>query len=119
MGKIELERVEEGREVKVVDDLIKKSVMNVFGRYFSAKEFDDLVTDFDQGLVVEAGSTTTSSHDADRLPPMTGRAETIRRIDPAEEPAAVAAAIEFVLEGLQLNRRLNRDSVDGKYRYRK
>ena len=119
MGKIELESVEEGREAKVVDDLIKKGVLNVFGRYFNPREFDELVLDFEQGLVVEAGSTTPSSHYTDKLPTMTGMAEMIRRIEPAEEPAAVASAIEFVLEGLHLNRKLNRDSVDGKFRYRK
>ena len=60
-GKIELESVEEGREFKVVEDLIKKAVLNVFGQYYSAKEFDDLIARFEEGLVVEAGGATPSA----------------------------------------------------------
>ena len=117
-GKIEMESVEDGRELKVVDDLVKKAVLNVFGRYFSANEFDDLVIAFGEGLVVETGSTIPSSQYVKTLPLMGNMANMIRRIEPSKKAAAVASAIEFVLEGLHLNRRLNRDRVDGKYVYR-
>jgi magnesium chelatase subunit I len=33
--------------------------------------------------------------------------------DGAEEPAVVASAVEFLLEGLHLSRRLNKDRVPG------
>ena len=36
----------------------------------------------------------------------------------AIEPAAVAAAMEFVLEGLHLGKKLNKDVQAGRYRYR-
>ena len=45
-------------------------------------------------------------------------AEMVRRVEPSEDAAAVASAVEFALEGLHLNRRLNREVVDGKYVYR-
>jgi len=35
-----------------------------------------------------------------------------------ESPAAVASAIEFVLEGLHLSKRLNKDSLAGRATYR-
>ena len=37
--------------------------------------------------------------------------------DDAESPGQVAAAVEFVLEGLHLTRRLSKDSVDGRTVY--
>jgi magnesium chelatase subunit I len=36
----------------------------------------------------------------------------------ATEPAAIAAAIEFVLEGLHLSKKLNKDTQAGGFRYR-
>ena len=117
-GKVELESVEEGREIKVVDDFIKKAVLNTFGRYYNAKEFDDFVVMFDEGLVVETGASVVSSELANRLPELGNISEMIKRVEPSDEVSAVASAIEFLLESLHLNRRLNRDNVDGKYVYR-
>ena len=39
--------------------------------------------------------------------------------DGAEEPAVVASAVEFLLEGLHLARRLNKDRVAGGTVYRR
>ena len=117
-GKIELESVEEGRELKVVNDLIKRAVLNVFGRYFDPEEFEQVLLAFDNGLVVEAGGEVPSSVYSDKLSALGNMAEIVSRVEPSQEAAAVASAVEFALEGLHLNRRLNRDAVDGKYVYR-
>jgi magnesium chelatase subunit I len=118
-GKIELETIEEGREDRVVETLIKKAVANTFARYFSPREFDEVIAEFDQGLVAETGSDIPSEGYPERLSRMANLSEMIRRIEGSSEPAAVASAVEFVLEGLHLNRRLNRDHVGGGYLYRK
>ena len=39
-GKIELETVEEGREPRIIEDLIKKAVLNVFSRYFNVRDLE-------------------------------------------------------------------------------
>ncbi len=118
VGKVEMEGVEEGREAKVVGGLIKKAVLNVFCRYFDAAEFDRVVECFDEGLVVETGSSTPSQEYVKLLPQVADLDGLIHRVEPTKEPAAVASAVEFALEGLHLNRRLNRDAMDGGYAYR-
>jgi magnesium chelatase subunit I len=40
---------------------------------------------------------------------MDGVREAIAKLDVAGSPAGVASGVEFVLEGLHLNRRLNKD----------
>ena len=117
-GKIELESVEEGREAKVVGDLTKKAVLNIFGRYFDVGEFGATVARFEEGLVVEVGSDVPSSAYVDQLASLDNVSELVQRLGPGDEPAALASAVELVLEGLHLNRRVNRDLVDGKYVYR-
>ncbi len=42
-----------------------------------------------------------------------GLAEAVSRLGVDESPAVVASAVEFVLEGLHLHRRLNKDRLAG------
>jgi len=44
-------------------------------------------------------------------------ASAIGRLDAGEPPAGIASATEFVLEGLHLNRRLNKERRGGGVRY--
>ena len=118
VGKIELESVEEGREAKVVDDLIKKAVLEVFNSSFSIGDFGDLVAWFEEGLTVEVGNDIPSSEYVEQLSDLDGLPQLIKRIESSDEPAAVASAMELLLEGLHLNRKINRDPVAGKYVYR-
>ena len=117
-GKLEMESVEEGREYRIVQELIKKAVLNVFGRYFDPAEFDDLLLIFEGGLVVEAGSDVASSKYVDKLGQMGQASVLLARVCDPADPPSVASAVEFVLEGLHLNRRLNREDLAGHYVYR-
>ena len=44
--------------------------------------------------------------------------EMVARIETSADASAVASAIEFILEGLYLNRRLNRDQMAGQIVFR-
>ena len=118
MGKIEMETIEEGREGRLFEEFIKKAVVNVFGRHFNSREFDPLVQKFEMGLTIDAGNEIPSRDYLEKLDEMDGLPEALRGLDVGESPEAVASALEFVLEGLHLNRRLNRDRTEGRYRYR-
>ena len=48
-----------------------------------------------------------------------GLSDAVKRLGATGTPAATASAVELVLEGLHLNRRLNRDAVDGGFAYRR
>ena len=117
-GKLEMESVEEGREAKVVEDLTKRAVLNVFDRHFSVRELEPLVLQFDEGLTVETGSNIRSRSYVKHLKQADGLGEALKKLHAGEGDAAIAAGIEFILEGLHLSRRLNRDRVEGGFRYR-
>ena len=116
-GKIEMESVEEGREYRVIDDLVKKAVLNVFGHYYQARQFADLTERFEDGLTIEAGNDKPSSDYLTGYADMGDAAELIKEIEQSDEAPAIASAVEFILEGLHLNRRLNCDRVGGQYIY--
>ncbi len=77
-------------------------------------------TAFDEGAVVHTGEDVPS---ADYAAPGRGRARRCASRSPAwpaatSRPAVVASAVEFVLEGLHLSKRLNKDAIDGRATYR-
>lgn len=108
-GKIEIEGLGEVREDQIVDKLIQGAVSSVFNRQFSVRDFDRLVLAFDNGLTVDASEMMPSHDYVHQLSHLDGVAEAIGRLDVGGSPAAVASGIEFLLEGLHLNRRLNKD----------
>jgi magnesium chelatase subunit I len=116
-GKIELETVGDVDEDKVLTRLLHRAVLNVFKRTFGEPELAEVVAAFKDGLTLQAADTMPSSEyvrQAHQVPAL--RATTAKL--GATEPAAVAAAVEFVLEGLHLTKKLNKQVEAGRYRYR-
>ena len=110
-GKIEIEGLGEIREDQIVDKLIQGAVAAVFNRYFSVRDFDRLVLAFDNGLTVDASELMPSLDYVHQLSHLDGVSDAIALLDVGKSPAAVASAIELILEGLHLNRRLNKDET--------
>ncbi len=50
---------------------------------------------------------------------MIGLAEVVKEVSDSERPEAIASAVEFVLEGLHVNKRLNKTKTEGKSVYRR
>jgi magnesium chelatase subunit I len=117
-GKIELETLgDEAREDRVVDKLVQRSVVNVFNRHFALSELLPLLERFETGAEAEVGETVPSaSHEllVEQLPELR---RAVSRLDVGESPAGLASGVEFVLEGLHLNRRLNKERRAGGVRY--
>ena len=116
VGKIELESVgDDAPEERIVERLITKALFTTFGRTVDLDELDDVVTAFEDGLVVETGDRVPSRDYVRWMAEIPGLATAVRRLgafdatDGAEEPAMVASAVEFLFEGLHLSRRINKD----------
>jgi magnesium chelatase subunit I len=43
----------------------------------------------------------------------------VAKLGVQNNPASIASAVEFILEGLHLNRKLNKDRMDHRARYRR
>ena len=111
-GKIELETFEEGRESKVTDDLTRRAVLRVFDSYFDVEELEPVVTAFDLGERVEISSEKRASEYPALVAKVDGIEGAVKKLTDDQRPVVVASAVEFVLEGLHLNRRLNCERSD-------
>jgi magnesium chelatase subunit I len=118
-SKIELEGFEETRESKIIDDLTKKAVQNVFNRYYKLADLETLVEQFTEGFSVEVSDIMRAKSYVRNVKEILGLAEAISIIDDSERPEIIASVTEFVLEGLHVNKRLNKTKSEGKTVYRR
>ncbi|MGZ4762913.1 MAG: sigma 54-interacting transcriptional regulator [Ilumatobacteraceae bacterium] len=118
-GKIEIESLEEGRDGLILDNLVKAAVLTVYKERISPDQVREVIAAFEEGVVAHAGEDIASVEEA-RLVEMVPalRAPVLALTGGDESPAAVAAAVEFVLEGLHLSKRLNKDSSGTSATYR-
>jgi magnesium chelatase subunit I len=116
-GKIELETLGEVREEQIVDKLIAHAVVSVFNRHFSVRQFDQLIQAFENGLSVEASDMMPAMDYVHQLSHLEGMRDAVDQLGVGGKPAAVASAVELVLEGLHLNRKLNKGGGAGPARY--
>jgi magnesium chelatase subunit I len=116
-GKIELETLGDAGEDKVFGKLVQRAVLNVFNRAFTTGELDGVVTAFQAGLTIQVSAGMPSAEYVRQIGEVRALQAAVSKLS-ALDPASVAAAVEFVLEGLHLSRKLNKDTQPGHSRYR-
>ena len=118
-GRVEIEALDEGKEEQVLSRIERGAVSAVFSRHFSPSQFDGLVAKFEEGAMLEVGEGIPSRTYIKAIGDLPELAAAMKRLNLADKPESRASVIEFLLEGLHLNKRLNKDEVEGKAVYRR
>ena len=119
-GKIELEYAgEEHTEDEILTALMKRAVRRVFDERVAADEVKSIVEAFDEGWQVEVSDALASNDYLEGLDEIAGLRPLAERLACRSDAPDLAAAIEFVLEGLHLTNRLNKERVAGASRFGK
>ena len=122
-GKIEVEAMEEGHEDEVVAQLVAAATLAVFRRRVTLDDPQAIVAAFHEQVVVHVGDDLPSSAylavlaDVPELEPPTRKLAGPEAAE-SESPALMASALEFLLEGLHLTKRLNKDASGARALYR-
>ncbi|MCP3992283.1 MAG: magnesium chelatase [Actinomycetia bacterium] len=118
-GKIEIESLEEGRDDEVIDHLLRGAILTVFKEKFSPESIRQVIDAFDEDLTMSAGDDLPVSAYAEMVSSTPALAAPLAGLTDDGGSAAVrASAVELLLEGLHLSKRLNKDSVGGRASYR-
>jgi len=117
-GKIEIEALEEGREDRIWQALVAAAVLAVFRRRVPADQLAPVVAAFAGDRVVHAGDDLAADSYLQVLADVPELQAPVGTLAEGESPAEVAAAVELVLEGLHLAKRLNKDAAGAKASYR-
>jgi magnesium chelatase subunit I len=119
-GKVEFEVSEEGREHEVLDHLLRRAIAETFRARLGGADLAGVLAKFEDGGSIETGEMVSASELLRRTGEVPGLAKLMARLgmEGRESFGEAAAAIEFVLEGLYLIRRLSKDTSEGTATYR-
>ena len=122
-GKIELNLTEDdGQEDKVISKLLSEAVKNIFEHYFEPKHFRGLVEWFEGGKSFLTSDKLASKDYARRVNemPLLKKEIATLMLRPELAPLALeageamaASVAEFILEGLHVENRLNKNVKGG------
>ncbi|MGI8697321.1 MAG: sigma 54-interacting transcriptional regulator [Mycobacteriales bacterium] len=115
-GKVEFDDADEGREIEVLDHLLRRATAETFRARLAGVDLSALQQRFDDGAPVETGDDVPAAELLRQVGRFAGLAVLMERLgidEGAEDPGLAAAATEFALEGLHLSRRLAKDEIDG------
>jgi len=118
-GKVEIESLEEGREEAILAQIVNAAVLLVFRRRVHLAEPQAVVGAFTEDTVVHAGDDLAATAYAETLELVPALAAPVLALTGgSEDPAMVASATEFILEGLHLTKRLNKEAAGSRATYR-
>ena len=121
-GKVEFETLDDGREGEILEHLVRAAVLSVFKDAVPAATHRAVIEAFDDGVTVSAGEDILATDYLALLksmPALDAPVQALLADEPnAEAPAVIASAVEFILEGLHLSKRLNKDAAGGRAEYR-
>jgi len=117
-GKLELEYGGQDKpQAQIIQKLIDQAVLTVFNDYMASEELDLFVASFQDGWWVEVSDMMPIADYVAHMGNLKGIRHGIERLTLGESPGELASAIEFILEGLHLNNKLNKETLDGKTVY--
>ena len=110
IGKLELEyEVADSKELDIVDDLANRAVKVVFDEYFKTDDLASIIESFENGMTAEISQFQPSEAYLEGFNVIPGMKEAAETLIDSKIPQQASAAIEFILEGLHLSNKLNRD----------
>ncbi len=118
-GKVEIETLEDGREGQILDHLIRSAILEVFRDRVTPQQLTAVVEQLAELDPVETGEDIASTDYMgllETVPALRGPVSELVGAEPT--PGETASAIELVLEGLHLSKRLNKDAVGGRAQYK-
>ncbi|AEB43089.1 MULTISPECIES: magnesium chelatase [Micromonospora] len=119
-GKVEFESGEEGREIEILGHLLRTATAETFRARLAGLDLSGFTTLVEDGKAIETGELVPATDLLRQVGTVPGLAKVLDRLGVGDAPSAgqAAAAVEFVLEGLHLSRRLGKDVTDsGRTRY--
>jgi magnesium chelatase subunit I len=118
-GRVEIEALDEGKEEQVLARIQRSAVSSVFSRHFAAAQFEGLVSRFEEGTMVEASDSQPAGTYGRTLGEAGEIEVALKRLNLPDHPETRATVAEFLLEGLHLAKRLNKDEMEGRALYRR
>ncbi len=116
-GKVEIDTFEEGRESQILETLVKSAVLLSFRERVDVAMSNRVIEEIASLDLVEIGDDLAIDAYRALVASAPALGEVAASMQPAND-AELASAVEFVLEGLHLDKRLNKEAVASRAQYR-
>ncbi|WP_307851779.1 sigma 54-interacting transcriptional regulator [Williamsia sp. CHRR-6] len=112
-GKVEFESGEEGRELEILEHLLRKATADTVRAHLAGIDMAALVAALESGDPIVTGDRVTATELLDSIPDSAAGVvdEVAARLE-AGDPGERASALELALEGLFLARRIGKEADD-------
>jgi len=123
-GKVEVDSIDEDRDGEILDRIVRAAVLGVFREVVPGELHRGVVEAFEEHDGVSVGEAVGSAAYAEvalEIPALATAVAVLLGDEPDGSdppPALVASAVELVLEGLHLSKRLNKVTTGSGSRYR-
>jgi len=119
IGKLELEyEVPDADMEEILENLTKSAVKVVFDEHFKLEQLESIVSAFEEGMAAEVSRSMPSEDYMDGFKVIPGMKEAVGTLVNPDSPPEASSAIEFILEGLHLSNKLNREVVEKGFVYK-
>ena len=119
IGKLELEyEIPDSDHHDILENISKQAVKIVFDEYFKVEDLLSIVESFQNGMEAEISRDQSSTDYMDGYNVINGLKDAVKTLVDPEDSAYAASAIEFILEGLHLSNKLNREIDNRRITYR-
>jgi len=121
-GKVEVESLDADRDGEVLERIVKGAILEVFRVTVPTEHHLAIVEAFDEHEGVstgeDVGPTSYMLLVSEGIPALRPAVDALLRDEPDSGPGMTASAVELILEGLHLSKRLNKQSSVAGTRYR-
>ena len=97
--------------------MTRQAVRKVFNHNFDLSDLADVLEFFGLGQSLEVSDTMPTGAYKQKTKDVDGLTKLMQRLGCAKSPALTASGIEFILEGLHLNKKLNKKVIEGEISY--
>jgi len=123
MGKIEIESMDDGRDAEIINHLLSSATLVVFKEALEHEQVVDVLKAFDEGeAIVHTGDDIADDDYLEMIKKMPALSKALTALgyapDDMNDPGLVASGVEFILEGLHLSKRLNKEALGPNAVYR-
>ncbi len=113
MGKLELEyEVAEKSEGEILENLTKRAIKVVFDEHFETEDLTSIIDAFKDGVAAEVSKSLPSAEYMDGYEVIPGMKDAVERLVDPNDPQKASSAMEFILEGLHLSNKLNKEVAE-------
>ena len=109
---------EEQKDEDLIERLVNRAVQKVFDIYLKVENLQPIIEYFAHGGGVEVSDMMPSQEYLEGVQNIEGLRESLTTLGVDDHPSFLSSATEFILEGLHLHQKLNKERAGGRQTYR-